>query len=557
MSQRRDNRDAAFEYAVSVVDGKKTAGKLVKLACRRHLDDLEDGPKRGIRYSREAADHVIDFFKFLHHSKGEWAGTPIELEGWEEFSLRVLFGWRRKDGLRRFRVAYEEVARKNGKSTLAAGIGLYLFFGDGEAGAEVYTAATKRDQARIVHGEAVRMVKASPMLSSRVAVYKDNLNIPNTASKFEPLGADEDTLDGLNVHGAIIDELHAHKTRNVYDVLDTATGARRQPLLFSITTAGFDRKSICWELHDYGSKVLRGIVPDDSFFCFIACLDDGDDWRDEVNWPKANPNLGISVKLDDLRRKAEKAKEMPSAQNAFRRLHLNEWTEQSDRWIDISAWDKCCGAVDVTELEKEECFAGLDLSSTSDITALVLVFPSDDICKVVPFFWVPGENIKKRSDKDGVPYTAWAAEGFIIPTEGNIVDYDAIRKFINDLDKKFNIREIAIDRWNATQLATQLTGDGFTIVPFGQGFASMSAPCKELEKMILSGKIAHGGNPVMRWMASNVAVKQDAAGNTKPDKSKSSEKIDGIVSLIMAVDRYVRAQAGEDFVYKTRGIAFA
>ncbi|CAK0778936.1 putative Protein YmfN [Gammaproteobacteria bacterium] len=432
-------------------------------------------------------------------------------------------------------------------------MGLYLLFADKEPGAEVYSAATKRDQARIVHGEAIRMVRASPALSSRIAIFRDNLSVEKTASKFEPLGADEDTLDGLNVHGAIIDELHAHKTRGVLDVIDTATGSRRQPLLFEITTAGFDRQSVCWEQHEYGRNVLEGLVKDDSFFCFVASIDDDDDWRNREVWIKANPNLGISVKIDDLERKAEKAKELPASQNAFRRLHLNQWTEQEDRWIEMEGWKRCDAPVDPDELKGLECYGGLDLSSTTDVTAVILVFPLEGDFHVLPFFWIPKDNIRKRSERDKVPYDVWVREGLMFATEGNIVDYDAIRMFFRELVKIYNIKEVALDRWNATQLATQLEGDGLTMVPFGQGFASMSAPTKELEKLILGRRLRHGGHPVLQWMAGNVAVKQDAAGNLKPAKDKSREKIDGIVALIMAIDRATR-HGDESSVYESRGL---
>ena len=359
----------AVAYIHGVLDGTIPAGRLIRLAVERHQRDLDEGPARGLRFDRAAAQHTIDFFGFLKHSKGEWAGQTFELAPWQQFILWVLFGWKRTDGLRRYRTAYIEVPRKQGKSTMAAGVGLYLLVADGEPGAEVYSAATKRDQAKIVHAEATRMVKASPSLSRMVKVFKDNLNIPETASKYEPLGADEDTLDGLNVHGAIIDELHAHKTRGVVDVLETATGARRQPLQVEITTAGSDQTSVCYEHHDYGAKILIGTVQDDTWFVFIATIDEGDDWRDATVWAKANPNFGISVKPDDLARKVEKAKRMPTAQNAFKRLHLDIWTQQVTRWIDLGLWDENAGEVDEEKLAGGICHGGLDLASVSDLTA--------------------------------------------------------------------------------------------------------------------------------------------------------------------------------------------
>ncbi len=336
-------KHAVTEYAEQVIKGKIPAGELVILACERHLRDLKTAKMRGLYFSEAAADHAIDFFRFLRHSKGEWAGCELALESWQRFIVGSLFGWFGADGTRRFRTAYDEVPRKNGKSTLAAGIALYLFAADGEPGPEVYSAATKRAQARIVWNEAASMVKASPFLQKRIGVYpgKGNMTITANRAMFEPLGADADTLDGLNIHGAIVDELHAHKKRGMWDVLETATGSRRQSLIFGITTAGFDRNSICWEQREYAERVLRNVIEDDTYFAYIATIDPGDDWQDEQTWAKANPNLGISVKINDLRRKALKAKEMPAAQNAFMRLHLNIWTSQYARWMSMDVWDAC------------------------------------------------------------------------------------------------------------------------------------------------------------------------------------------------------------------------
>ena len=551
--QRSDN--PTDDYARSVVSGATVAGRLVRLACERHLWDLETGHERGLMFDIERAQHALDFFGFLKHSKGEWGGEAFKLQPWQEFIIGSLFGWLRKDGKRRFRVAYHEIPRKNGKTTLAAGVGLYLFCADGEPGSEVFTAATKRDQARLSHGEAARMVKASPMLRSKIGVFKDNLHIERTNSKFEPLGADADTMDGLNIHGAIVDELHAHKTRAIWDVLETATGARRQPLIFAITTAGFDRNSVCWEWHDYSTKILDGIIEDDTVFTYIASLDEGDDWTDQSTWAKANPNLGVSVKIDDLQRKCDKAKEMPSAQNAFLRLHLDMWTEQNERWMPMDKWDECGKVLVIPEeLQGRLCYAGLDLSTTTDISALVLCFPDDEGgCDVLPYFWVPEENIMQRSNRDRVPYDLWARQGYIKTTPGNVIDYDIIRRDINQLREQYDINKIAIDRWNSTQLQTQLDGDGFEIVPTGQGFASLSAPTKHLEKLVFEKSLRHGANPVLRWMVSNVAIQQDAAGNIKPAKDKSTERIDGVVAAVMAIDQMTR-HGDETSVYDTRGV---
>lgn len=566
MNRKRKNE--ALHYAENILSGRIIAGKWLKLCAERHLKDLEDGHKRGLRFDEESAQHAIDFFQFLRHSKGEWAGQVFELAPWQKFITGVLFGWKNARGLRRFRTAYIECARKSGKTTWLAGTGLYLFVADNEPGAEIYTAATHRDQARISHSEATRMVKTSPGLSRRIRIFKDNLNIPDTASKFEPLGRDSDSCDGLNIHGALIDELHAHKTRDMWDVLETATGSRRQPLQIAITTAGFDRHTICWEQHQYVEKILEGIIQDDTYFGIIYGIDEEDDWEDEKCWIKANPGLGISVKLDDLQRKAKKAKETPSALNAFLRLHLDKWTESVTRWLSTDSWNACATAVDGDGVRGRICYAGLDLSSTTDISAFVLVFPpatNGDKYQVLCRFFVPQDNARDRARRDKVPYETWIREGYITATPGNVVDYAFILAQIDEDAQKYDLQALAFDRWGATKVMQDLQEMGFErpadnkraqrhLIDFGQGFASMTSPTKELEKLVLSGQLAHGGNPVLSWMASNVVVRQDPAGNIKPDKEKSTEKIDGIVALIMALDRATRHAGNHGSVYETRGM---
>jgi phage terminase large subunit-like protein len=563
------NDHPAEIYAQEAASGRLVCSKWVRLAAQRHLRDREEGAKRGLYFDPRAAQHVIDFYGFLRHSKGEWAGQPLVLEPWQQFILWVLFGWKRSDGTRRFREAYVELGRKNGKSTKAAGIGLYLLCADGEPGAEVYCAATKKDQARIVFTEAERMRKASPWLAKRIKKFRDNMNIEGTASKFEPLGSDEDTLDGLNPHGAIVDELHAHKTRAVLDVLTTAMGSRRQPLLFEITTAGFNKESVCWKQHEYAEKVLEGINGDDSFFGFIATLDEGDDWEDEKNWPKANPNLGVSVKLDDLRRLANKAKQDPASLNSFLRLRLNVWTQQDTRWMPMDKWNLCVGHslklrdAKVLRAEVEQqlagrmCYAGLDLSSKIDLTALVFLFPpteDDALWTILPYFYMPENNVARRVKEDRVQYDVWIREGFITATEGNVVDYEIVEDEVLRARKRFDLRELAFDSWNAQATANRLAKDDVLMVEFGQGYKSMSEPTKEVMKLVLEKKLAHLANPVLRWNMSNIVIKSDEAGNLKPNKDKSSEKIDGAVALIMALGRAI-AHPSEDSVYTSdRGV---
>lgn len=371
--------DAVTAYAKAVVRGRtgRPTSRLERLACERHIRDVAAQRERGLVWSVDAAAEAIRFFSLLPHTKGrQWAGQTFKPEPWQQFVLGSVFGWLRADGTRRFRRSYVRLPRKNGKSFIAAGVALKLAFFDGEQRAEVYTAATKREQARIVFDEAKAMVTAVPGLKSRIGVSVGNLHQLSSGSKLQPLGADADTTDGLNISGAIVDELHAHKTRAMVDVLDTATAARLQPHIFEITTAGYDRQSVCYEHDDYATRLLEGVFEDDAWFVFLTGMDPGDDWTDPKSWHKANPNLGVSVDIEDLRAKCTKAQRVPANQNAFRRLHLNEWTEQEDRWLDLAAWQSC--GQPLRELAGRPCYVGLDLSSTSDLTAMVLVFPWDD-----------------------------------------------------------------------------------------------------------------------------------------------------------------------------------
>ncbi len=546
----------AMEYARRVVAGEIVTSKWVRLAAERHLRDLDTGHERGLYFDEEAAWHILDFCDFCTHFKGEWAGTVFEPEPWQQFFLWCLFGWMREDGTRRFRVALLEIARKNGKTFIAAVIALYLFSADGEPGSEVYTAATKRDQARLCWRDAEQMVRNSPILSRRFSVLRDNISDEMTMSKLLPLARDSHSMDGLNVHGAIMDELHAWKTRDMWDVIETATGARRQSLLLAITTAGYNRHSICWEKYEYCQKVLKGVVDDDEFFGVIYEIDDEAEWDNESAWVKANPNLGVSVKPDDIRRKVKAAKESPAAMNAVLRLHMNMWTQAETRWLDVDKWRACSAEVDTGMLSGRPCYGGLDLSSTTDITAFVLVFPpveETDPYWVLPRFFIPEDNMFERSRRDMVPYDVFVREGLLAATPGNVIDYAFVIDQIEKDAKAFDLQEIAFDRWGATLIYQQLAERELKAVEFGQGFASMSSPAKELEKLVLSGKLAHGGNKVLTWMADNVVVKMDPAGNIKPAKDKSVEKIDGIVALIMALDRALHMESTGSR-YLTEGI---
>lgn len=510
-------------------------------------------------FDERAATVAVNFFeKLLVHVKGEWAGQPFKLQDWQrEKIIRPLFGWKREDGTRRYRTAYIEIPRKNGKSSLAAGIALLLLFADDEYGAEVYSAAADRDQASIVFDLAKQMRDSSRHLATRSEAYKRAIVVPETMSSYKVISADAFSKHGFNAHGVVVDELHAQPNRDLVDVLTTSTGARRQPLVVFITTAGFDRESICWEYHEYARQVLDGIIDDPTFFAYIAAADEKDDWLDEAIWRKANPGYGITVKEDYLHNEARRAEQVPAYQNTFRRLHLNQWTQQETRWMPMEAWDACGDPLNAKLLEGAACYGGLDLASSSDIASLVLCFPAEDgeeerfawLC----FFWIPEENMIERARKDRVPYDAWSREGLIKATEGNVIDYGFIVRDIEALGEVYNIREIAFDRWGAFQVSQALEGLGFTMVGFGQGFASMSGPTKELLRLVLDGKLAHGGNKVLRWMADNVVVSIDPAGNLKPNKAKSREKIDGVVAGIMALDRAIRHEGGGS-VYEERGI---
>jgi phage terminase large subunit-like protein len=543
---------------------------------------LAKGKARGLHWDAAAAQHALSFFGHLRHSNGEWAGQAFILQGWQAFVIGSLYGWKRADGLRRFRTCYAEVARKNGKSGLLAGASLYALVADGEPGAQVYAAATTRDQARIVFGECERMVEASPALRARVTKTVNNLAVLPTSSWFRPLSADASKMDGLNIHFAAVDEVHEHSTPEIIQKLNTATGARRQPIIFEITTAGVDRHSICRQHHEFSVKVLEGTVPveaSDSWFAYIATIDEGDDWTDPAVWIKANPSLGVTVKLEDLRRQVDEAREMPAQQNAIRRLRLNQWTEQVTRWLDLIVWDaggpkpstdwrSVKGRLDTLEerLAGRECYGGLDLARVNDLSAFALLFPptgdtelgslSDkwiSLCR----FWVPEDDIVRRGKRDRVPYDVWRDQEFLTATQGNATDFAFIQQEILRLASRFDIREVAYDRTFAGEIVQALQNEGLNLVEFGQGFLSLAAPTAELERLSVSRMLWHGGQPVLRWNASNVAVRQDPAGNLKPDKERSTERIDGVSALINALGRALMrdGNAGRS-IYETQGIAF-
>jgi phage terminase large subunit-like protein len=549
-------------------------GKYEKLAYARAANDrklceLPGGHPKGFYFDTAEADRCVQFVeRFCKHHKGEWAGQPLLLQEWQKFCIRETYGWRRADGTRRFRISYREVARKNGKTEQAAAEGNLLTIADRENGAEVYATATKEDQAKIVWLTAREQVRQSPELRQWVRPRQKALICERLTSIFRPLGADSSTLDGLNPHGHICDEMHAHKKRGVWDVMITGMGARRQPLTIVITTAGvYDPESIGWELHTHAQQVLDGVVEDDTFFCIIFAADEGDDWKDPATWYKANPNLGISVKYDYLAEQCERAKKTPSSLNPFLRLHLNIWTQQVTRWIPIDAWNLCASFVDRNlEAHKGRIgYGGLDLSTKLDITSLCITLPAPgEMYDMLWWFWVPEELVRERARTGKRPdYDAWVRDGWLITTPGNVVDYGFIRKQINDIRKIIKIRQLGFDPWNATQLANDLVSDGFStdsdakkeqLIEMRQGMKTLSEPSKKFEALIMDGKIRHGGNPIMQWMIDNMAIRRDANDNIAPDKKSAAGKIDGGVAAIMSLGRAILDPQPRQSVYETRGV---
>ena len=514
-------------------------------------------------YDKDAADYAVMFIESLCHTKGTWAGKPFELIDWQEQIIRDLFGVLKPNGYRQFNTAYIEIPKKQGKSELAAAVALLLLCGDGEERAEVYGCAADRNQAKIVFDVAVDMVRFCPALSKRVKILESQKKITYlpTNSSYQVLSADVANKHGFNTHGVIFDELHTQPNRKLFDVMLPGSGdARMQPLYFLITTAGNDTNSICYEVHQKAIDIAEGRKVDPTFYSVIYGAAENEDWTDPKVWKKANPSLGITVGIDKVRAACESARQNPGEENAFRQLRLNQWVKQSVRWMPMDKWDACAFPVSEDDLEGRICYGGLDLSSTTDITAFVLVFPpldEEDKYYILPYFWIPEETLDLRVRRDHVPYDLWERQGTLMTTEGNVVHYGYIEKFIEQLGERFNIREIAFDRWGAVQMVQNLEGMGFTVVPFGQGFKDMSPPTKELMKLVLEERIAHGGHPVLRWMMDNIYIRTDPAGNIKADKEKSTEKIDGAIATIMGLDRAIRC--GNDTgasVYDSRGLLF-
>ena len=512
-------------------------------------------------YDKAKADRAVKFIENLCHTKGKWAGKRFWLLPWQEQLIRDIFGIVKPDGYRQFRTAFVEICKKVGKSELAAAVALYLLYADNEPSAEVYGAAADRQQASIVFDVARQMVEMSPALLKRSKLMTATKRIVNYGNSgyYQVLSAEVGGKHGFSVSGLVFDEIHTQPNRQLYDVLTKGSSdARQNPLHFIITTAGTDRHSIAYELHTKAVDILEGRRVDPTFYPVVYGLKDDEDWEDEANWYKVNPSLGYTVDIERLRDAYREAKQNPADEVTFKWLRLNMWVSSTVAWIPDAIFMKGNEEIDLAALEGRDCYGGLDLSSTGDITALVLMFPprdEDEKYILLPFFWVPEETIPQRVKAASVPYDIWERQGYLLSTEGNVIHYDFIEKFINDLAEKYHIVEIAVDRWNATQMIQNLEGDGFTMVPFGQGFASMSGPTKDFYRLLMEGQIIHGGHPVLRWMAGNVVVDTDPAGNIKVTKAKSKEKIDGIVAAIMALDRCIRNQTEpQGSVYDERGL---
>jgi phage terminase large subunit-like protein len=563
-------------------------GKYERLAYERQIRDLQlaygdrwndsdvygdptltQHPK-GFWFDIAAGERVVQFTEgYCRHHKGEWAGKPLILEDWQKFCQRVTYGWKKQDGTRRFQISYREVARKNGKTEQAGGEAAYLTVADNEPGAEVYSTATKEDQAKIVWSATAAMVKQSPALRKYLTVRTKTMFCDRIGSTFKPLGSDSTTLDGLNPSGHVCDEMHAHKKRGVWDVMITGMGARRQPMTIVITTAGvYDPESIGWELHTQAQQILDGVLEDDTMFCIIFAPDDGDDPKDPNTWWKANPNLGVSVKWSYLEDQAGRAFRSPAALNTFLRLHVNVWTQQVTKWISIEDWNACAvipANTTMSAYKGKRAFLAADLSTKLDITALAVIFPQPEGCYDAFFkFYVPAATVLKRAQDRKLPdYAAWVRDGWLTETPGATIDYDFLRRDILELDETLVISQFAYDPWNASQFSNDMQKEGFSLDPeaekrqlveMRQGMATLSEPSKEFERLIVDKKFRHNGHPVMRWMVDNTVVRKDANGNIAPDKKTAIGKIDGVVACIMALRPAILRPVLVDSVYKTRGV---
>lgn len=546
----------ALQYARDVVGGRIPACRWVKLACQRHIDDLARKDWR-YRFDQKKAARICQFIELLPHVKGKWSSSNIELQPWQIFILCAVFGWVDENGNRRYRTVYIEMPRKNAKSTLTSGVGIYLLGADDEPGAEVYSAATTRDQARIIFEAAKKMTERTPGLRARfgIEVGAHAVTVQSTASTFQALSADAHTLEGLNIHGGLVDELHAHPTRAVWDVIESATGARTQPLIWAITTAGSNRAGVCYEQRDYVCKVLQKIAVDETYFGIIYTIDeDTDDWTTEDAWRKANPNYGVSVNPEDLRRKAAKAMQMPSAVNNFLTKHLDVWVSADVGLFDMTAWDACGdAALNVEDFIGCPCWVAMDLGFVDDIAAVVKVFLREGKWYYFGRYYLPEETIEESRNSQ---YSGWHRAGRITATDGNVTDIDVILDDLLEDMAKFDIREVAFDPYNQLQLINALQKRGAAVekfIAFPQTIPQMSPPTESLMKAIRARTVGHNGCPVMSWALSNVVGHFDAKDNVYPRKERPENKIDPAIAAIMATGRMIANQKPTS-IYAERGL---
>lgn len=562
MEQEQSSR-WVHKYCYQVLSGDIVANKWIKLAAERHFNDLERAKSKDFKYEFNAkrAQRAINFYQFIKHTKGELAGTPMKLMPWQQFIVGSIFGWvtKQKDKVtkkqtRRFRTAEVFVARKNGKSTLASGIGLYAMLADGEQGAEVYSAATTRDQARIVFDDAKHMLVNSD-LKEVAKAYQAELYSRELNAKFRPLSSDANNLDGLNVHCALIDEIHAHKTREVYDVIETATGARTQPLIFVISTAGFILDGIATELWKYGEEILEGIRTDDTFFAALYTMDTGDDFTVPGNWLKANPCLGVSKKYEDMERLCNKAQAMVSARGNYLTKHCNIFVNSSDAWLDIQEVQKCKADINLTDYMGRECYIGLDLAQKLDLTAMSLIFPRDD-GGIDVFFrhYLPEDALLSTSDRQRLLYQKWSQDDYLELTEGIATDYRVIKDDLRQFCEQFDVQSIGYDPYSATQLSFELSDEGLPMVSVPQNIKNLSEPSKEFEQLIMTQNIRYSGDSVFEYCCANAHIYVDANENIKPIKENkmSNQKIDSVVACITGLSLCVLKEPEEKSVYETR-----
>lgn len=495
-------------------------------------------------FDEDSANLVIEFFeKYLVHIKGsQFANKAFKLQAWQKKMLRDIFGWKNKaDNTRRFREAYIEIPRKNGKSSLCAGIALFLLFADKEDGAEIYSAAADKSQAAIVFDVAKEMVQRQKNLKENSQIFRSSIVYPKKASSYKTLSADAYTKHGFNAHGIIFDELHAQPDRELYDVLSTSTGSRLNPLMISITTAGYDRTSICWEKHEYAQSIINNIIDDPTFYPLIFALSTEDDWTDPKKWKDANPNMGISISEEYLKKECNKAKEIPAYENTFKRLHLNIWTEQATRWIPMDKWELCHkNNYKLEDFAGYQATIGIDLSSTTDLSSIVAIVEKEKEIILFPHFYLPKDNIDGRTREDKVPFELWAKQGFLTLTDGNIIDYNFIKNNILNICKILNVYEVGYDPYNSSQFIVDLQAEGIRCVDVQQSFKVLNDPSKQFMNLILSQNLEHQNNPLLNWMAANTNVKTDSQNNIKPVKSKANLRIDGIIAAIIGLERFTK-----------------